>query len=331
MMDDRFLHALRRAPRPDFSAELRRRLAADEEARQGRSFGRRRALRRGLLSLVPAAAVLALVLFPEVRAGAQAFLELFRVRNFVAVNVDAERLKALGRDGVSPLSLVGEHVDTSPPEPPLGFDDPAQAFLAAGYPANLPASLPDGIHADSAVVIGAREGELRIEARKLNELLSTLGIHDVAIPPALDGSRIGMRTSRAVAVRYDNAKGRPVARLVQAPHPELSLPAGLERAQLAEIALRVAGLEADEARRFAARIDWNSTILVPVPTGQCTFREVEVKGRKALLIESARPRGQEGPGRDDGRVLLWSDDERVYALAGTLADPSMLLMAGSLP
>lgn len=327
MMDDRFLHQARREPRPEFTAELRRRLAADEEVRQGRTLGLRRALRRGLLAFAPAAAaVLALVLLPEVRAGAQAFLELFRVRNFVAVNVDAERLKALDRDGVNPLSMVGEHVSTSPPEPPLGFDDPARAFLAAGYGSNLPASLPDGIHADSAVVIGAREGELRIEARKLNELLTTLGIHDVAIPPALDGSRIGMRTPRAVAVRYDDDKGRPVARLVQAPHPELSLPAGLERAKLAEIALRVAGLGPDEARRFADRIDWNSTILVPVPTGECTFREVEVKGRKALLIESkAREGGKQG------RVLLWSDDERVYALAGTLGDPSMLLMAGSLP
>ena len=327
MMDDRFLHEARRAPRPEFTAELRRRLAADEEARQGRSFGRRRALRRGLFALAPAAAaVLALVLFPEVRAGAQAFLELFRVRNFVAVNVDSERLKALDKSDGNPLSLIGEHVATSPPEPERFFDDPAQAFLAAGYPSNLPASLPDRIHADTAVVIGAREAELRIQAHKLNELLSALGIRDLTIPPALDGSRIGMRTSRAVAVRYDDEKGRPVARLVQAPHPELSLPAGLERARLAEIALRVAGLGPDEARRFADRIDWNSTILVPVPTGQCTFREVEVKGRKALLIES-----KERPGEKQGRVLLWSDDERVYALAGTLGDAPMLLMAGSLP
>jgi len=327
MMDDRFLHEVRRAPRPEFSAELRRRLAADEEARQGRTFGRRRALRRGLFALAPAAAaVLALVLFPEVRAGAQAFLELFRVRNFVAVNVDSERLKALDKSDGNPLSLIGEHVSTSPPEPELFFADPAQAFLAAGYPSNLPSSLPDRIHADTAVVIGAREGELRIQAHKLNELLSALGIRDLAIPPALDGSRIGMRTSRAVAVRYDDEKGRPVARLVQAPHPELSLPAGLERARLAEIALRVAGLGPDEARRFADRIDWNSTILVPVPTGQCTFREVEVKGRKALLIES-----KERPGEKQGCVLLWSDDQRLYALAGTLGDAPMMLMAGSLP
>jgi hypothetical protein len=32
-----------------------------------------------------------------------------------------------------------------------------------------------------------------------------------------------------------------------------------------------------------------------------------------------------------GRVLLWSDDERVFALTGNLRDYAMLQMAGSIP
>lgn len=330
-MDDRFLHEARREPRPEFTTALRRKLAQVDEERRGRTIGRSRVLRRALLAFAPAsAAVLALVLFPEVRAGAQAFLELFRVRNFVAVKVDPARLKALDKDGVDPFSLIGTRVETSPPEPSRGFDTSAAAFLAAGYGAHEPTYLPKGLAPDSAVLIGAHEGEVRIDAVKLNELLAALGVGDVALPAALDGARIGVRTSRAVALRY-RGKGEDGQRaaLVQAPHPEISLPAGLDRAQLAVIALRVAGLPADEARRFAQRIDWNSSVLVPVPMGEGTFREVEVNGRKALMIESVddgAPRGRRG----HGRVVLWSDEERVYALTGNLEDYAMLQMAESI-
>jgi hypothetical protein len=336
-MDDRFLHEARREPRAEFAAGLRRRLAQDDEAARARIVARRGGLRRGLLALAPvAAAVLALVLFPEVRAGAQAFLELFRVRNFVAVNVDPERIKALDKDGMDPMALIGEHTETSPAEPSRGFDTPADAFLAAGYPARVPTYLPDGILPDTAVLIGAHEGEVRVNTAKVNELLASLGIHDLSVPPALDGARIGVRAPRAVAVRFRNASHKQRAMLVQAPHPEVSVPAGLERARIAEIGLRIAGLPADEARRFADRIDWNSTVLVPVPVGRCTFREVEVRGRKALLIEQNEEKSGPGsskarPVEGTGRVLLWSDDERVFALTGNLRDYPMLQMAESIP
>lgn len=338
-MDDRFLHEARREPRPEFTTALRRQLAQIDEERRGRTFARSRALRRGLFSIAPAAAaVLALVLFPEVRAGAQAFLELFRVRNFVAVNVDPERVKALDKDGVDPLSLIGEHVETSPPEPTRGFDTAAAAFLAAGYPAREPSYLPMNLKADSAVMIGAREGEVRVHAAKVNELLGSLGISDLSIPQALDGARISMRSARAVALRYrDGGEGGLRATLVQAPHPEVAIPAGVDKARLAEIGLRIAGLSADEARRFAQRIDWNSTVLVPVPMGECTFREVEVNGHKALLIEPANPEQPSGVSKSmprhrggSGRVLLWSDDERIFALTGNLRDYAMLQMAESI-
>ena len=335
-MDDRFLHEARREPRAEFASGLRRRLAQDDEAARARIVARRGGLRRGLLAFAPvAAAVLVLVLFPEVRAGAQAFLELFRVRNFVAVNVDPDRVKkVLHKDGMDPLALIGEHVETSPAEPSRAFDTPADAFLAAGYPARVPAYLPEGVLPDTAVLIGAHEGEVRVNTAKINELLTSLGISDLTIPPALDGARIGVRVPRAVAVRFQNGSGKLRVLLVQAPHPEVSVPPGLERARIAEIGLRIAGLSADEARRFADRIDWNSTVLVPVPIGRCTFREVEIRGHKALLIEqnegkevSSKARPVEGT----GRVLLWSDDERVFALSGNLRDYPMLQMAESIP
>jgi hypothetical protein len=260
---------------------------------------------------------------------------MFRVRNFVAVNFDPERLRGLESRGVDPLAMIGEYTEIRAPEPPQSFPGPAAAFAAAGYLGHEPTFLPEGLSADSSVIHGGQESEVRLEAHKLNELLSSLGVTDVALPASLDGARITLRTSRAVAIRY--RAGDREALFVQAPHPELALPAGLERARLAEIGLRVLGLSVDEARRFADRIDWNSTALVPVPTGECTFREVEVGSHKALLIESAAPgsgskAGRTRPRHRDGeRVLLWSDAERVYALSGNLRDVILLQMASSVP
>jgi hypothetical protein len=327
-MDDRFLSAARRAPRPEFTASLRRRLAAVDEERRARAFTRARVLRRALFALAPAAAAaFALVAFPEVRTAAQSFLELFRVRNFVAVQVDPERMKRLSEGNVDPLSLVGSRVTTSPAEEPRRFATAAEAFAAAGYAAHLPTYLPEGYAVDSAVVIGAHAGEITIEAKRLNESLVSLGIRDVDLPAGLDGARIGIKAPRAVVVRYERVRGDEHwrVRLVQAPHPEIALPAGLPRERLAEIGLRVLGLPADEARRFAARIDWTSSVLVPIPTGKATFREVEVRGRRAILIESA------GSTDRNARMLLWSDAERVYSLGGELHEVPIMAMAESIP
>src|SRR5262245_14655669 len=114
-MDDLFLHEARRDPRPEFTAALRRRLAEADDAARLRIVSRRRALRRAFSIAAPiAAAIAALVFIPGVRAGAMSFLQLFRVRNFVAVNVDAERLKSLQKDNVNQLTLVGEQTDINP-------------------------------------------------------------------------------------------------------------------------------------------------------------------------------------------------------------------------
>jgi hypothetical protein len=327
-MDDRFLSSARRPPRPEYMASLKRSLAAIDEDRRARVAARTRFFRGALFTLAPAAAaVIALVAFPEVRAAAQSFLELFRVKNFVAVQVDPERIKKLRDGAVDPLTLIGSQVTTRPAEPAQRFALPAAAFAAAGYAPHEPTFLPNGFAADSAAMLGALEAEVTIEARRLNEYLGSLGITDVDVPAALDGARIGVKRPRAVAIRYARGEGekRRTASLVQSPHPEVSLPAGLPRERLAEIALRVLGLPSDEARRFAARIDWSSTLLIPIPSGKATFREIEVRGRRALMVESAGPESQ------SARLLLWSDDERVYALGGEFEGMTIVQIAESIP
>ncbi len=335
-MDDKFLHAARENPRPGFASELRSRLAAGDAARRSRTFPGRRVLRRVLgIALPIAAAVLALVLFPDMRAGAQAFLEMFRVRTFAAVNVDPSRLGALEKSFPDPRGIFGEVRVVHEAGAAQRFETPALAFAAAGFAPAEPAFLPAGLAADSAIVLDGQEFEVTLDARRLGELLASLDIRDVGIPPAYDGARMQARTSRRVGIRY--RKDALEAVFMQSPNPQISLPPGLDRARLAEIGLRVIGLPADEARRFADRVDWNSTMLIPLPTGKATFRDVDVRGQRGLLIEAAEESAG-GPARDPvpserrpDRVLLWSNGERIFALGGNLRDYTLLEMANSVP
>jgi len=89
-MDDRFLKDARQEPRPEFARNLRERLRAQESRAEVRKTSPAR--------FVPALAGLAAVLvavglfsIPAVRATAQGFLDLFRVRNFAAVEFDPSR------------------------------------------------------------------------------------------------------------------------------------------------------------------------------------------------------------------------------------------------
>src|SRR5512139_258651 len=90
-MDDQFLHALRRTPSAEFAARLRARLRAQEAPAGARG---RVPATQWLAAAAAIAAVSFAFTFPTVRAGAAAFLDMFRVVSFVGVRFDAQRLAA---------------------------------------------------------------------------------------------------------------------------------------------------------------------------------------------------------------------------------------------
>ncbi|MCI0422408.1 MAG: hypothetical protein L0312_24830, partial [Acidobacteria bacterium] len=99
------------------------------------------------------------------------------------------------------------------------------------------------------------------------------------------------------------------------------------------IALRILGMSLDEARQYAYSIDWHGTLLVPVPADVASFREVEVGTSQGLLIEL---NGQRRPGAsrrlqgEQGSMVLWSDDGKVYSLSGTINKRDLLQMASAI-
>jgi hypothetical protein len=315
-MSDEFMLNAWRKPPPQFARQLREHLHA-VDARHRVSTRRRKAFR----ALAYAATVLLAVglgTLPSVRASALAFLDLFRVVNFVAVPVEKERASVLQR-GLDLPRMLGEQVHAlQVAGPPRLMSTPEEAGQVAGIRVRLPTWRPVGLEVQSIDVLGAQTWSVTASAKKLQSILDALGIEDLSAPPGIDGQNATIHGFPAVRVAYGD-RSKQVT-LIQARRAEVTLPKGTDLTLLGEIALRVLGLDRAEAHRFAQNVDWHTTLLVPVPAGITNFRRVDIQESTGLLIETA--------GRESW--LLWSSADSVFVLAGHVRPQELFEMAESI-
>lgn len=332
-MSDEFLHGLREEPSAEFQARLARRLGeieAEERARAERPLAR---LRPAFAAGFAIAALAVAFTLPPVRAAAREFLDLFRVQRVAAIPVDAERLARLSEQGgVDLKALVGSQVEVIDPAlAPEPVASAEQAAAIAGVAVRQPAQLPRGA-ALAGVAVG-RPGAFRVrfDVGKIRSLADAMGAEDAQVPEAWQGAVLEVHAPPVVALRYARNESEFV--LLQSRGPEVALPEGIDLQQLGALGLQLAGMSAAEARSFAARIDWRSTLLLPIPAQGGSFREVEVRDRKGVLVTFREPSqkadGSTRPGRWRS-MLLWADEDRVYALAGPGHGVEILEMAESL-
>ncbi len=334
-MDDKFLHDARRGPPEEFTAGLRAKLQAQGEPRpEWRRPWPALKLAPALAAAAALIAVVAVFTLPSVRASAQAFLNLFRVRNFAAVEFDESRLDRLrelnSAKDRDPALLVFDRTEVlKDTGPPRFYRTPEAAASAAGMASlRVPGYLPAGMKLDSIMVEGAAAARLTVNASKLRDILATLGIGDVTVPPNLEGAQVTVEKPPVVFMRFRSERRR--VDLVQATSPQVTLPPGLDLRELGEVGLRILGLSASEAKRFASSIDWHSTLLVPVPVNATSFREVSVRGSKGLLVSTTGERVSPNGQRISGSVLLWSEGDMVYALMGNMDNVNLLEIASSM-
>ena len=274
--------------------------------------------------------MVALFTLPSFRASAQALLDLFRVRKFAAVQFDEsrlEKLKAMKEDQA--LMVFDKQETLREPGPPQYYPSLDAAGSAAGFMIRRPTYLPNGLALDSVFVDGAGEARLAVSEAKLRAVLDQLDLRDVSVPSGLDGQWIDVQKPPIVVQRFKS--GNWEARFVQGPSPEVRVPPGLEVERLAEVGLRILGLDAGEARRIAQSTDWRSTLVVPVPINASTFRQVTIHGQPGLLIAtSAMPSSDGKKRRREGTILMWTENDRVFGLMSrNLSPPDLVQMAES--
>jgi hypothetical protein len=326
-MSDDFLSGLKEDPSPEFAGELRRRLEqANEPVRRGRLVP--------VLAWTAAVTLVGLAFaLPPVRAAARDFLDLFRVKKFAAIQVDPERLSRLQNGDLDLKSLVSQQVEVlEAARKPETVDGPATAGLDAGLTVRQPSVLPRG--ASLAEVAVAHPGSFRVtlDVSKVETLAHAMGVDDAALPAEWDGATLQVDAPPVVVLRY--RRGQDDFALLQSRNPEIHLPEGVDLTRLGTLGLRMAGMSPEEAGLFARTIDWRSTVLVPIPVDGGTFREVEVGGRKGLLVTSRHPpkSSVDGAARSGSRwysVILWAEDSEVFALHGPGQGVEVLEMARS--
>jgi hypothetical protein len=324
-MNDEQLYSLRRDPSPQFTARLR----AELTRRDGSALPVRQAwpLAKVAAAVAIVAIVAGLLTVPAVRASVQSFLAFFRVVNFVAIRVDESRLAALKARQLDPPHLIAERIQVlREPGAPTNVASPEQASSLAGMEVQLPHYLPAGMAMKEIAVKGESAAQIIAETRPLQDVMDTLSITDLSIPDGLDGQTMTIRVPPSVIVKYE--QGPRVTRFYQSRTPEVSMPANIDLASLGEIGLRILGLSRNDAHQFSRAIDWQTTLLVPVPPMVSSFKQVDINGHSGISLERFVP-SPTAPNRTAVHVVLWAADGRVFGIESTQRAEDVVLMANS--
>ena len=298
---------------------------------------------------LPVLLVLTLVItIPDARAFASELLNLFRVQRVTVVPVDFTGMQQLnGAVGQDISQLISDSV-TMQKEPgdPVTVASADEASQLAGFDVRT----PQGLTPSRISVMSGAAFTFTIDRDKAQTLLNEAGRSDLVLPKEVDGADVSVNIPSSVSLafgtcpapsnegeveremeRETTTSGSPgrvykdCVILAQIPSPEVSAPASLDIAKLAQIGLEFTGMSAEEAAAFTNTVDWTSTLLVPIPKNAAAYQQVMVDGVTGTLIE--RP-------SDDAPqfALFWVKDGIIYA-AGGLGTHSQkaLEIANSLP
>jgi hypothetical protein len=321
-MDDQFLRDLKKQPSPEFAARLRATLHAAPPRTVPR-LSPAAELRKWFAVAASIAVVGFAFTLPAVQAGAQAFLDLFRVVQFAGVRFDAERLRNLESSGLDLQGMFGDVEPLLTSQPPVSYATAAEAGDAAQIRVRTPAWVPPGYSSTGFTVSSEQAARITASTAGLKALLDALALDDVELPEGLDGEVATVRVRPIVNQTYAN--GDRTLHVIQSRSPDASFPAGLDLAKLAYAGLRILGTPQEEAYRMSVTIDWRTTLIVPVPMQAAEYHPISVAGTEGLLIE-----GFAADGRRGHSLLMWAAGGDTFAVTGPLPSVELLEVAQTL-
>jgi hypothetical protein len=285
--------------------------------------------RRPLWTAVAVIAMLALVFtLTPASAWASSFLGLFRVQNITVIQFDPEAMQRSGdnlEDNKEMVQMIfQENLEITEGGETQPVDSLDAAAAAAGFTPRLPSALGE---AQFAVQPGMR-AELTIDHERMQALLDAAEV-DFRLPGSVDGEMVIVEMQDAVLAGYgcqpearDASASADCILLVQLPSPTVEAPEGLEPQRVGEAMLKFLGMSASEARALSQRIDWTTTLILPIPQGEgIRYQDVQVDGVTGSLIEEED---------SDKYMLLWVRDGFLYGLSGSGSASEALNIAGTL-
>ena len=299
-----------------------------------------------------AALVIALILaFPSTRALAGELLNLFRVQRVTVVQVDFTGLEQLDDESGPDISqLFADSVTIS--------DEPGEAVNVATVDeasqlAGFNVRTTQAMTPSRISVMDGASFSLKIDRDKAQAFLDEAGRGDLVLPKEVDGADVSVTIPSSVSIAYGTCP-EPISEseaererqremgtsgpreelyadciiFAQIPSPEVSAPASLDLAKLAQIGLEFTGMSPEEAAEFTSTVDWTSTLVVPIPQDAASYEQVPVDGVTGALIERTIEDGDDAP----RFALFWVKDGILYTIGGLGGDAQTALeIANSLP
>ena len=283
------------------------------------------------------AIILCALMFPSGRSLAQRFLATLRIEKVQPVALDFSAL-----DGNRPLGemlgkMLSEKMVVTADEKLRHVDSGKDASELAGFPVKL-----FGARADTPkfTVEGHHAFHLTVDRERLQDVVDQAGRPDLLVPATIDGATVSVNVPRAITLEYgecghgrgDVLENGAVAQaktvnncvaLIEAPVPQVDVPADLNIQQLAEIGFQLTRMSPTQARDLAQAIDWKSTLVLPIPRMSGTYTPVQVAGVQGTLINTAGH-------RDPHYVLIWVKNGIIYGLVGQGDSSEAVALANTL-
>jgi hypothetical protein len=308
---------------------------------RARQEGKEAAMRRNVFSRrygpawVAAGLIVAFALsfsFAPVRALANDLLQLFRVQRIEFIEVDPSQLSSQDALEAAAQKLEGILQDqmTLDVEGPPRTVDAATARAEAGFAVRLPAAL------DAQPKITLEPGlkaEMTIDLPRIRLLLTEMGYGDVDLPDTLHGATVGIQFETMVSATYgecgsshDGTWEQACIEFAQVPAPRVSAPPELDLGRLGQVYLQLLGLSEEEASQFSERVDWTTTLVVPLPRfADLSYTNIDVDGVEGTLLRPS-PHSRYA----EEYLLTWIKGNIVYALHGSGSTEAALSVATSL-
>lgn len=313
---------------------LQKRIDKKETSMLGRLFQRKYRLAWTTAMVVVFIAIS--MLFPQVRVLAGRLLSLFRVEQIQPIEVGLtlgmlpDYMESYFR---SFEVLLGDQIDIEDIVEPREVQDGNEASKLAGFTVRLPIEMESE---PRIFYLEAKTVHYKLDHELLQSLLNEMGYSDVVIPESVDGEEVTIYFPDTVVALYgdcelEGGEDQPQVgqretcmALVQARSLTVDVPPELDLNRLGDVFLQVLGMSAEEAAQFSEKVDWLTTLVLPIPA-DAQYEEIpSVDGVPGVLVKDPI-------GEDMARyTLLWIKSGILHGLMGIDDPDHALTVADSL-
>ena len=262
---------------------------------------------RGVWLLAAAAACLVLAALPWPRALAQQLWDRLVLGRIAVVQVDSEGVS----EEIASVFIMEPRPTTQDP-----VADEAAAERIAGFRPLLP---PDGILKGKPTLSIVKRAVLATRPLKTADIeraLASAGVSDIAVPREWEGLTLIAEAGPVIVADYDGVQ------IMQSTPFRVNTPPGFQFGRFMEMAFRVFGRRADEAKALGAKLEANPALVLHFPERE-PVRDVALRSGHGIIVGDLNS--------DDLICFFWNTPDRIYIVSATnVSEQKLVALADSI-